>query len=145
MYDMSKIILANYNSARFKEQVVELVGKPYSILQRLRMNGNGSGRLEIIEYSPQLADCFGEHSGRKQAIIELRPKGVIVYMRNHINDFVWCIPYWSLSIFQSNLYSIHSNGHFIKIEMFKALKVSKDFFHKMLEHKAKYNSNQSLS
>ena len=141
---MSEIILANNNSQKFKEQVEELVGKSYSFLQRLRMKGNGSGRLEIAEYSPQLASCFGEHSGRKQAIIELRPKGIIVYMRNHINDYVWCIPYWSLSIFQSNLYSIHSNGNYIKVDMIKALKVSKVFFKKMLENKAKFTSNKSI-
>tara|TARA_B100000508_G_C11436296_1_gene266212 strand:- start:23 stop:454 length:432 start_codon:yes stop_codon:yes gene_type:complete len=141
---MSEILVANNNSPKFREQVEELVGKPFSIWQRLRMKGNGSGRLDVAEYSSKLANCFGEHSGRKQAIIELRPKGIIVYMRNHINDYVWCIPYWRLSIFQSTLYSIHSDGHFIKIDMHKALNVSKVFFQKMLKNKATYTSNQFL-
>ena len=141
---MSEILVANNNSPKFREQVKELVGKPFSIWQRLRMKGNGSGRLEVAEYSFKLANCFGENSGRKQAIIELRPKGIIIYIRNHINDYVWCIPYRNLCIFQSNLYSIHSNGNYVKIDLNKSLKLTKSFFKKMYQEKTKFIENQSV-
>lgn len=141
---MSEILVANNNSVKFRDKVEELVGKPFSIWQRMRMNGNGSGRIEVAAYSPQLVKCFGENSGRKHAIIELRPKGIAIYIRNPINDYVWCIPYRSLSIFQSNLYSIHSKGNYIKIDLNKSLKVTKSFFKKMFQEKTKFTENQSV-
>lgn len=107
----------NHNDRKIKEAINEAVGEPYSLLERVRLGGNGSPRLSVKSYSEKLNAHFGEGSERKFVNIELRRKGVLVYIKNHINNYVWSIPYHQLSLFKSGTFNIHAEGHFIKIEL----------------------------
>ena len=70
--------------------------------------------------------------------IELRPKGILVNITQQINLFSWVIPYYKLVIFNSNTFSIHANGSYIKMVKDKNYSNNKNFISKML--KLKQNS-----
>ena len=81
------------------------------------MGGVGSGKLIVFSASEALNKCFGNSQDIKFVIIELRKKGIIVHIRNSVNNYVWLIPFHHLSIFKSDLLSIHGAGQFIKIDL----------------------------
>ena len=60
--------------------------------------------------SEKLAQCFGKSQDIKFVIIELRKKGIIVHIRNAVNNYVWLIPFHHLSIFKSDLLSIQRHN-----------------------------------
>jgi hypothetical protein len=127
------ILAANRNSKEFISSVRGVVGERYSFLQRLRMGGVGSSQMVVKEYSVDLSKCFGSNQDRKFVILELCEKGMIVYIKNHINDYVWLVPYYQLSIFKSDFYSVHSGGNYIKIGLESLLNKNNLEFLKKLE------------
>ena len=111
------ILSANKNTKEFNKTLTNLVGKKFSLLERIRMGGIGSGKLIVSEYSTNLQPCFGNQQDTKFVIAEVCEKGLIIYIKNAINDYVWLIPYYQLSLFKSTHYSIHSNGNFVKVDL----------------------------
>lgn len=97
----------NHNDRKVTLAIKELVGPPYPLLERIRMGGNGSTRLDVLTYS----ECFNEHFGReldrKFLNIEVRPKGIVVYIKNKVNDFAWVVPYAHLRLDRSEGFCIH--------------------------------------
>ncbi len=128
----------NHNDKKQRAEINELVGIPYGFIERLKLGGNGSPRLSVDEYSPQLKLQFGESAERKFINIELRKKGILIYFRNHVNNYVWPIPYYQLSIFQSGTFNIHAHGLFIKIHLDTNSRSSNIFIKKMLKAKAEF-------
>lgn len=111
------ILAANRNTRSFVKTVEQTVGPSFSLLERWRMGGVGSGKLIVYSASEALYKCFGKSRDIKFVIIELRKKGIIVHIRNAVNNYVWLIPFHHLSIFKSDLLSIHGAGQFIKIDL----------------------------
>lgn len=112
------------------------VGKPFNLLEILKVGAIGSSRLEIVEYSPLFKEVM---SWDKQAIfanIEMRPKGIVVIINVRLSNFSWIIPYTHLSVFKSNLLSIHSQGEFLKFKTVSDL--NKKLIAKILERKAQF-------
>jgi hypothetical protein len=128
------ILVANIFDKKFKETVNKAVGEKYTIFERLKLKGIGSGQLKVIEYSNNLKDCFSDNHDIKFVIIELRKNGLIVYIKNYIDDYVWLIPFHQLSIFKSNFFSLHGNGTFIKIDL-KSIKGNNETFFKKVQDK----------
>jgi len=130
----------NHNDKKLKAEINELVGQPFGFLERLKLGGNGSPRIGIVDLSPALKEKFGESSERKFINIELRDKGILVYFRNHVNNYVWPIPFYHLSIFQSGTFNLHAHGLFLKLDT----NASKDkFIGKMMDAKTAYGKKFS--
>jgi hypothetical protein len=129
------ILNANKNTKKYIDTIISTVGQSYSIFDRFKMGGIGSSQLRVMEYSENLAECFGNNQDIKFVIIELRKNGLIIYIKNYINNYVWLVPYSQLSIFKSNLFSIHSNGTFVKIDLKSVQKTNKKFIEKMMQKK----------
>lgn len=66
-------------------KINKLVGKPFSLLVRLRMGGIGSHRMCVKAYSRGFENLLQRNSKLLYSNIELRPKGIIVHIsqRNH--------------------------------------------------------------
>jgi hypothetical protein len=111
------IVVANYPTKKFRETVNQVVGNRFSMWERIKMGGIGSGQLKVLQHSEGLAPCFGKNHDTKFVIVEMRKSGIVVYVRNYIDNYVWLIPYYQLSIFKSDCYSLHANGNFIKINL----------------------------
>lgn len=94
----------------------ELVGNEYGLFDRMRLGGIGSTRLLIVQYSTVFGSYFPNVEMNKFANIELRPKGIIIHFQKQTSHFSWVIPYYKLSIYQSEYLSLHSDGHFLKFK-----------------------------
>lgn len=100
-----------------KNQVDQLIGKPmgYSVFRKKR--GIVSDKLLVHSVSKNLKPYFDTEVSQQFVSIELRPKGVIVTAHGFKCDYIWSIPFYHLNIFQSDHFSIHALGAFIKIDL----------------------------
>jgi len=126
-----------YNRTYFnKEEAKEIdstVGNSFSFLQILKLRGIGSSRFVIYSVSDKLYQTINEVADINYCSIELRPNGILVNITQQLNLFSWIIPYYKLVIFNSNTFSIHANGSYIKLVKDKYYSDNKDFITKMLK------------
>jgi hypothetical protein len=131
-----------YNRTLFdKDEAKEIntiLGDSFSFFQILKLRGIGSSRFVIDSVSEKLSQTMNKVSDINYCSIELRPKGILVNITQQINLFSWVIPYYKLVIFNSNTFSIHANGSYIKMVKDKNYSNNKNFISKML--KLKLNS-----
>ena len=122
----------------------DLVGKPFSFLQSLRMKGIGSKRMIIEDVSPNMTLYLNTVSDVNYANLELRPIGILVLINKGLKNYTWVIPYYQLVIYKTNGSSIHAQGRFIHFRNNKTFKENKSFFDKLLDLKIQYQSQYSL-
>lgn len=122
-----------------KQIIEDLVGAPFTFMQRLRMNGIGSKRMIVDEVSPNLTSLLNIVSDLNYANIELRPKGILIMINKGLKNFTWIIPYYQLVIYKVNGSSIHAQGKYIHFRNNKTFKENKKFFDKLLDEKVKYD------
>lgn len=119
------------------KEVAKLVGPAYSIWDSLRLKGIGSTKLNISRYSRDFKEVLEQDNTNNYCNIELRPNGIIVHLNKKATRYSWAIPYYKLSLFHSDDYSIHSNGSFLRIRKDDLAQKSRSFINKILEQKAK--------
>lgn len=133
------ILNSTYNNKEHKQILIDLVGKPFSFIESLKMRGIGSKRMIIQEVSPNLNSYLNKVADANYANIELRTKGIIIYVNKGLQNFTWAIPYYQLVIYKSNCASIHAQGRYIQFKINKTFKENKKFFNKMLDEKVKHD------
>ncbi|RKS53743.1 hypothetical protein BC962_1997 [Gillisia mitskevichiae] len=124
----------------YLEETSNTVGKAFSFVDKIKMGGVSSGKLEVAEFSAKLEPKDLLASAVNYATIVLRPKGVIVHFRNDSKRYSWIIPYYRLVIYNTRTFTIHANGHFIKLKRNKNYQDNKKFLDKMIDLK-----NESLN
>ncbi|MAD97021.1 MAG: hypothetical protein CMB99_06805 [Flavobacteriaceae bacterium] len=121
----------------------DIVGHKFSFFESIRMKGVGSKRMIIESVSPNMDELMNKVSDINYANIELRKNGIIVHINQGLKTYSWVIPYHSLHTYQSNGYSIHADGKFVRFADNKLLKENKAFLVKMMylrtENQEKYN------
>lgn len=128
-------------SNRFSKELIQKInenlGRKYSFIDRIKLRGIGSGQLIVTDASENLKLCLGNNHDTKFVIIELRPKGLLVYLKNYVNNYVWLVPFDKMALFRSQTFSIHSMGEFLKIDLtsIKKNKNNKQFIRKMMKSK----------
>lgn len=132
----------NYNDPTITRKINELVGKPYSLRERILKGGTGTSKLLVKEMSNELVAKFGLNHDLKYVSIELRSKGIIVYIKSKINDYAWPMPFYKLSVYQSNYFSIHFDGLFIKLDLTTVYPKNKKFVDQLMAAKAAASENQ---
>ncbi|MEM9679895.1 MAG: hypothetical protein AAF901_06190 [Bacteroidota bacterium] len=133
------VINTTYFNKEDKQIIDDLVGKPFSMMQKIKMNGVGSKRMIVDEVSPNMISLMNTVSDLNYANMELRPKGVLIMINKGLKNYTWVIPYYQLVIYQSNGSSIHAQGRFIRFRENKTFKENKKFFGKLLDEKVKYD------
>ena len=119
----------------FLKAAQDTVGKAFSFLEKIKLGGVSSGKVEVAEFSEKLQPEDLLPSTINYATIELRPSGVIVHFKNGINRYSWIIPYYRLVIYHTRTFTIHANGHFIKLKRNKNYQDNKKFLDKMIDLK----------
>lgn len=132
------ILNNNYNDKETRKTINEQVGNSYSFIERLKLRGIGSKRVRVKSYSEGLKHMFGRDHGLKYTIMELRPKGIIIYIKNSLNEYVWLIPFYKLAIYQSSEFTIHGGGEFIKLELNEIFPKNKKFIDKLNDLKTAF-------
>ena len=101
---------------KVKKEIDNLVGKPFHILDIIKMGTIGSSRMEVLEYSKLFTKVMTWDKQKVQASIALRPEGILVILNVRLSNYSWVIPYRYLSIFKTEVLTIHSQGEFLKLK-----------------------------
>ncbi len=133
------ILNCTYHDKEHKEVISDLIGKPYSFFEALKLKGIGSKRMIINEVSPNLQAYLNRVSDVNYANIEMRSGGIIIYINKGLKNFSWIIPYYQLVLYKTNGASIHAQGKFINFENNNMFKENKAFFKRLLDAKVIYD------
>ena len=138
------ILNTTHHKAEHKQIIDDLIGSPFSLVQKLKLGGIGSKRMIIDEVSPNMRSMMNIVSDINYANIELRPKGVLIMINKGLKNFTWIIPYYQLVIYKVNGSSIHAQGRFIHFRNSKTFRENKKFFDKLLDGKVKYDMEYAI-
>ena len=136
------IFNSTYTDKGKELEVEKLIGKKYSLFSSIRFNGVGSKRLIIEETSPRFKKIIIQKNDLIYSNIELRYRGIIVYIAEGLNRFSWVIPYYKLVIYKTPNYSIHSDGNFIRFSNDLNFKENLKFFKKLKHHQLRLQEQE---
>ena len=122
----------------------DLLGKPYSIIKSLKLGGVGSKRMMISQVSPGFSTIMNTVSDINYGNIELREKGILVHINKGLKNFSWAIPFYQLHIYNTDTFSIHTQGNFVKFTKNKLLRENKKFLGKLVDLKIENNKLYEL-
>ena len=128
----------SHTNKEYTKTSVEILGDPYSLLEKIKLGGVGSSRFVISQLSAKLQPKNMETIAINYANIELRPKGIIVHFTNRLDRYSWIIPYYRLVVYNSQTFSIHASGQFIKFSKNKNYLDNKTFIDKMIDSKNEF-------
>ncbi|RTE53347.1 hypothetical protein EHW67_09970 [Arenibacter aquaticus] len=118
----------------------DLVGKPYSFIQLLKMKGSFSKKMIIADASVYMGLYLNKANTVTLADIELRPLGVLIRIFKGIKTFTWVVPFYQLVLYKKDCNSIHAHGRFLRFKKDHIFEKNKAYFHKLLNQKATYES-----
>tara|TARA_R110000868_G_scaffold143879_1_gene362556 strand:- start:10645 stop:11070 length:426 start_codon:yes stop_codon:yes gene_type:complete len=126
----------SYNNKEITRKIEEAVGKPFTLKERLALNGIGSPKLFIVDSSIEIKNLLLLDNNTNTCNIELRPKGIIIRFRSLLETFGLIIPYYKFTLYKTDLgiYTIYRDLYFIKIK--SDTKAIQKFFTKLLGHRA---------
>ena len=125
----------SYYDKEINEEINDLLGERYNLFNKIKMNGIGSRRMIIENFSPEFIFVKSDFNDIQYANIELRPKGILVHITKGIQNFGWAIPFYKLSIFHTSFFSIHSEGAYLNLNKSKSVNENKDFIRKLMHLK----------
>ena len=138
-----------YNTTHKNNEITELintkVGKPFRIMERIKLKGIGSKRMKVVAASFHLIKYLNKVSDINYLNIELRPKGVILHLTKGHQNFAWPIPYYQLVFFKGDEFSLHANGNFIRVACDRNFKENKKFLKKLQLMKDNFNNYNNVS
>tara|TARA_Y100000815_G_C13073204_1_gene399017 strand:+ start:86 stop:523 length:438 start_codon:yes stop_codon:yes gene_type:complete len=133
----------HYNP-QHKQIIDDLVGRPYTFFQKLKLGGIGSKRMIIDKVSPNMQNVMNTVSDINYGNIELRPNGILVMVTKGLKSYTWAIPYYHLVIYKINGSSIHAQGKFVHFRANKTFNENKKFFGKLYDQKVKYDMQYKM-
>lgn len=133
------VLDTTHNNKEHDNLIDDIVGKPFSFLQAIKLKGIGSKRMMIAEVSPNFQSYMNTIADINYGNIEMRPNGILLYTNKGLKNFTWVIPYYQLVIYKTNGASIHAQGRFVRFTNNKLFKENKLFFDKLLDSKVKYD------
>lgn len=125
---------------KVKQQINQLVGKPFNLIDILKIGTIGSSRMEVVAYSKLFNNVMAWNKQAIYANLSMRPNGLLVIINVRLSNYSWVIPYHYLSIFKTDLLVIHGQGEFLKLKI--SPEQNKKLIDKILDEKAKRNPDQ---
>ena len=132
---------STYNDIEKEIETNNLVGKKFNLIKSIRLGGIGSKRLIVEDLSVNFKKMIQQKNDLIYSNIELRNKGIIVYVVEGQKRFTWVIPFYKLVVYKSPSFSIHSDGNFIRYSNQLNHKQNLTFFKKVLDHKYNFNKH----
>ena len=129
-----------YKNKETEKEINAEMGKPFGLIEKLKLGGIGSRRMIIENFSEDIKNLTLKVSGIQYANIELRPNGIIVHINQGIYTHAWTIPYFSLSVFNGDFFTIHGGGSHIQFNKEKSWKENKEFLQKIVKLKSEFVS-----
>ena len=135
----------SYNSKKNKILLLELVGRPFSFIDRLKLGGIGSNKLVIADASKEIVELLRLDNNVNYCNIEIRKNGLIIRFRSLLETYGLIIPYYKLIIYkgESNIYSLYKDTSYIKF--FSDNKSTSLFVKKIIRLKTDYLNKTGLN
>ncbi len=139
------ILDIRYPSHENERQTNELLGRPFSLIQRLKLGGIGSPKMKLVLASEKIKSWFSLNQDTIFASIELRPKGIIVGITQGLIVINWLIPFYRLNIYKNaDQLSIHAEGHVVKLKAAFGTHLDKKFLQKLLDQQIDFQRQYDL-
>tara|TARA_B100000614_G_scaffold248100_1_gene255686 strand:+ start:1429 stop:1842 length:414 start_codon:yes stop_codon:yes gene_type:complete len=129
-----------YKNKETEKEINAEMGRPFGLIEKLKLGGIGSRRMIIENFSEDIKNLALKVSGIQYANIELRPNGIIVHINQGIYTHAWTIPYFRLSVFNGDFFTIHGGGSHIQFNKEKSWKENKEFLQKIVKLKSEFVS-----
>ena len=129
----------SYSDKETDKLINDEMGNPYSLIKKIKLKGIGSRRMIIEHFSDNMKHLTLKVSGIQYANIELRPKGLIIHINQGIYTYAWTVPFFRLSIYNGDYFTVHGNGNFIQFNKEKSWKENRTFLQKIMHLKSIYN------
>ena len=129
----------SYKDKETNKLINEEMGNAYSLIKKLQLGGIGSRRLIIEYFSENMNHLKLKVSGLQYGNIEIRPKGIILHINQGVYTYAWTIPFFRLSIYNGDFFTIHGNGNYIQFNKEKSWKENRNFLQKLIRLKSEYN------
>ena len=131
----------SYKDNKQVELINNSVGKPYSLIDKIKLGGVGSPKYYIKSSDKKIDSLLILDNNDNTCNIEMRPKGIIIRFRSLLETYALIIPYFKLSIFKptGDTYSIHSGEN--KIIIITKTENKRKFIKRVLEQKAKISKD----
>ena len=130
------IFNSTYSDPEKDLEVDKIIGKKFNLIESILMGGIGSKRLILDSFSVKFQKYIKDGFDLNYANIELRKKGIKVFITNRQNRITWVIPYYRLVIYKTPFFSIHCNGSFLKFSNKLNHKENLSFFRKLIKIKS---------
>lgn len=130
------IFNSTYTDPEKDLEVDKIIGKKFNLIESIIMGGIGSRRLILDSFSVKFEDYIKDGFDLNYVNIELRKKGIKVFITNRQNRITWVIPYYRLVIYKTPFFSIHCNGSFLKFSNKLNHKENLSFFRKLVKIKS---------
>jgi hypothetical protein len=127
----------SYNDKKIQNTIEELAGKPFGLIDNIKLNGVGSPRLSIDKASDEIQGLMSYDNNINYCNIELRPKGIIIRFRSLLETYALVIPYYKLVIFKpGNQITFHIDQHYLTINALPKNKAVNLFVEKIISQKS---------
>lgn len=128
-----------YYNKDTEKKIKDLIGEPYSLLEKIKLKGVGTSKMQIIDASENMASYFSSHYDSRFCYLELRREGLLVGFQSILKTFSWAIPFYELSIYYNGgILSIYSKSDHLKVKPPFNGYVDKKYLKKVLFKKAEY-------
>lgn len=129
----------SHNDRKIKLEIDQQLGKAYSLLERIRMQGNGSPGLLISDADESINALLSHDGSLRKCNIELRPKGLIIGFKQRLETYGWIVPFHTLHLFKSDdSLRIYAGKHHLSLQWKGHDKPRDRFLLKLLQHKASH-------
>ena len=131
----------SYNDEKIKNKINSLVGDSFSLLERLKKGGIGSGKLIITKADKEIENLLILDKNINYCNIEKRKNGIIIMFRSLLETFALVIPYYKLIIFKvtADEYTFNIDNKFLKIKVKN--KSDHNFIRSITDDKVKNSSS----
>jgi starvation-inducible outer membrane lipoprotein len=136
------VIETTYENKEIRKKINDFIGPSFSLVESIKLNGIGSKRMLVKEFSPNMHQYAQSNQDRQFINVELRPNGIIVHIRKNYRHFAWSIPYYQLAIYKTESLNIHAQGRYIKTK--DGFQHNTKFVEKMLNLRVKYMKDHEL-
>jgi len=121
-----------------KRQVDALVGKAFGLRKRLSGEPIGSHKMLVDSSSQGFDKIMKKATGLVYSNIELRPLGVILHLNIKNTRYSWVVPYRKMTVYNTEIFSIHADGQFLKFHKGEMWQLNKKFLTNMMDRRVEY-------
>jgi len=128
----------SYKNPELTKKINALVGKPFTLVERIKLRGIGSPKLYILSSSIEIHNLLILDNNVNTCNIELRPNGILVGFGVRLETYLLVIPFYKLNLYKGKAeeYTIYKDHYFVKFTAQKKEYAIHKYVKKILDYKA---------